>query len=727
MADNVTLNSGSGGATAAADDIGGIHYQRVKPSLGADGSATDAIGISAALDSAGTGIQAVGLVAQLDDASTATVTENQFAPVRLSSRRALLVEGVASGTAIPVTESGSATSAKQDTLIGHVDGIEALLTTIDADTGNISTKIDTVAGAVSGTEMQVDVLTSALPSGASTSAKQDTMITSLAALEGTVRAEDAASAGGHTGIVVMARRTDTPAAQSGTDGDYEFIQVTGGRLAATTTVTGTVTVDGSGVTQPVSHAALTELAAAIDTEVQCDIVGAIPAGNNNIGDVDVASIVPGTGATNLGKAEDAVHSTGDVGVMILGVRQDSQADFGADGDYVPLSIDADGAVRVSGGGGGTQYTEDAAAAADPVGNVNILVRKDTPAATVSADGDNIAQRGSDYGAAYVTLIDNAGAFVSVGGGTQYDEDTAHVSGDKLNMAGVVRADTAAAQSGTDGDRTVLITDANGRLHVNVGNTVTVGSHAVTNAGTFAVQVDGSALTALQLIDNPVKQEDDASANADSGFVILAKRLDTPANSSGTDGDYEQLQMSAGRLWTSTTVTSLPASTNTIEVVGDIAHDTGVSGNPVQVAAAAQDMDDTAPPNRVSAESDTTRLASCRDGAVFVHPHGPQVWSYHSDGSSALTDATVHAAPGAGLSLYVTDIVVSTGAATALNVFFEEGASKVLGPYYLEAVAGRGLALHFQTPKKITANTALTVTTSAAIAQCVDVTGFTAQG
>lgn len=66
-----------------------------------------------------------------------------------------------SSSALP---SGASTSAKQDTIIGHVDGIEGLLTTIDADTGNISTKIDTIAGAVSGTEMQVDLVGS-LPAG----------------------------------------------------------------------------------------------------------------------------------------------------------------------------------------------------------------------------------------------------------------------------------------------------------------------------------------------------------------------------------------------------------------------------------------------------------------------------------------------------------------------------------------------------------------------------------
>lgn len=177
----------------------------------------------------------------------------------------------------------------------------------------------------------------------------------------------------------------------------------------------------------------------------------------------------------------------------------------------------------------------------------------------------------------------------------------------------------------------------------------------------------------------------------------------------------------------TVAANLNAGTNTNEIVGDVAHDAAAAGNPLLVCGIAQDMDDTAPPNQVSAESDAVRIAADRDGAVFVRPFGPRVWSYHENSSSALTDTTVHAAPAAGLSLYVTDIICSTGAATAMNIFFEEGSTTVLGPYYLEAVAGRGLALHFLTPKKITAATALTVTTSAAIAHAIDVTGFIAQG
>lgn len=58
------------------------------------------------------------------------------------------------------------------------------------------------------------------------------------------------------------------------------------------------------------------------------------------------TVVPGTGATNLGKAEDAVHASGDVGVMALGVRNDDLTPTGADGDYTPFQTDEDGAVWV---------------------------------------------------------------------------------------------------------------------------------------------------------------------------------------------------------------------------------------------------------------------------------------------------------------------------------------------------------------------------------------------
>ena len=91
-------------------------------------------------------------------------------------------------------------------------------------------------------------------------------------------------------------------------------------------------------------------------ELQVDIVGSLPAGSAaigklaansgvDIGDVDVTSVVPGTGATNLGKAEDAAHSSGDTGVMTLAVRNDTPAALGgSDGDYAPLQVNSAGSL-----------------------------------------------------------------------------------------------------------------------------------------------------------------------------------------------------------------------------------------------------------------------------------------------------------------------------------------------------------------------------------------------
>jgi hypothetical protein len=60
---------------------------------------------------------------------------------------------------------------------------------------------------------------------------------------------------------------------------------------------------------------------------------------------------------NIVLAEDGVHVSGESGVLVLGVRNDAGTALAADGDRIPLSIDSSGAVRVTGGGGGTQYTE----------------------------------------------------------------------------------------------------------------------------------------------------------------------------------------------------------------------------------------------------------------------------------------------------------------------------------------------------------------------------------
>lgn len=62
------------------------------------------------------------------------------------------------------------------------------------------------------------------------------------------------------------------------------------------------------------------------------------------GSSDITSIIPGTGATNLGKAEDAATASGDTGVAILERRIDTLASSaGADGDYAFKNQDSIGA------------------------------------------------------------------------------------------------------------------------------------------------------------------------------------------------------------------------------------------------------------------------------------------------------------------------------------------------------------------------------------------------
>ena len=77
------------------------------------------------------------------------------------------------------------------------------------------------------------------------------------------------------------------------------------------------------------------------------------------------------------------------------------------------------------------------------------------------------------------------------------EDAAHSSGDAGIMGLSVRQDAAAALAGTEADYQPLITDASGRLWVNIG-------------------ISASSIA---------KAEDAAHSSADVGAFVLAKRTD----------------------------------------------------------------------------------------------------------------------------------------------------------------------------------------------------------
>jgi hypothetical protein len=422
-----------------------------------------------------------------------------------------------------------------------------------------------------------------------------------------------------------------PAPLSTTGGGTEAAAL---RVTLANDSTGVVSVDDNGASLTVDGTVTANLAAGTNNIGDVDVLTlpALPAGDNAIGRVKI------TDGTDVADVLDLTNSN-PVAVAI---------------------VDGSG-TQITSFGGGTQYTEDAAAAADPVGTVPILVRKDTPAAITSTDGDNVAQRGTNYGAAFVQVVSSAGAFidsfggsggtaqadrssftdgttnatpiagvynetasdptedqaaavrltakraihvnlrdatgaeVSVGGGTQYDEDTASAAGEKLTMAGVVRADTAASQVGSDGDRTVLVVDANGRLHVN-GSGVTQPVSAAslplpTGASTLAEQQ--TQTTALQLIDDAV---------ATVAAAVPTKGL----AAAGTDGTNARLLKTDTSGELQVDVLTLPALVAGTANIGDV----DVLTVPAPLSTTGGGTEATA--LRVTVASDSTGVLSVDD-------------------------------------------------------------------------------------------------------------------
>jgi hypothetical protein len=135
--------------------------------------------------------------------------------------------------------------------------------------------------------------------------------------------------------------------------------------------------------------------------------------------------------------------------------------------------------------------------------------------------------------------------ITAGTGTNVDTRTEGTSGnhrqvivigDPATNAGVAPVDVTAG----------LKVDLGADNDVTVTGTVTVGSHAVTNAGTFAVQVDGAALTALQVIDNPVLVDDAAFTPATSSVMMAGFEFDDSSPDSVNEGDAGAARMSANR-------------------------------------------------------------------------------------------------------------------------------------------------------------------------------------
>lgn len=313
MADNVTANAGTGGATFATDDIAGVAYPRAKVGWGADGTFNDA-----------------------------DIASGKALPVQLRD---------ASGVAIV-----PATAAKQPAL---------------GTAGSASTDVVTIQGIASGTVVPISVAT--IPSHAVTNAGTFAVQAGLPATVDTNSGVKSAS----TLRVVLA--TDQPALTAKLLVTPDSVALPANQSVNINQIVGTTADVNSGVKsagtlrvvlatdQPALTAKLlvTPDSVALPANQSCNVAqinGITPlmgAGNTGTGSPRVTistdqvaiPVTVGAAATSIAKAEDAAHTTSDVGAMALGVRESTPTDLSAgntDGDYEPFQVSRDGAIWVSG-------------------------------------------------------------------------------------------------------------------------------------------------------------------------------------------------------------------------------------------------------------------------------------------------------------------------------------------------------------------------------------------
>ena len=107
-----------------------------------------------------------------------------------------------------------------------------------------------------------------------------------------------------------------------------------------------------------------------------------------------------------------------------------------------------------------------------------------------------------------------------------------------------------------------------------------------------------------------------------------------------------------------------------------------------------------------------------------HPNG---WKTNNNYGAAQTDAELRAAPGAGLHLYLTAVILSTEGAQNIRIVSDTagGPSTLeLGPYYFAANGGM-VAMIFEPAIQIPANTNVGVTSSGAVNHTVTLIGYVA--
>jgi len=189
---------------------------------------------------------------------------------------------------------------------------------------------------------------------------------------------------------------------------------------------------------------------------------------------------------------------------------------------------------------------------------------------------------------------------SGGGGTEYNEDTPHSTGAIGKVALVVRQDVAAQLATTDGDYSILINDANGRLHTLDANSASI-------------------KTAVETIDNAISGNEmqvDIVAALPAGTNAIGKLA---ANTGVDIGDVDVTTLPAITIAAAQTLATVTAITNVVHVddnASTISIDDGAGAITVDFAG-------TAPPIGAGVEATALRVTLATDstGVVSIDDNG----------------------------------------------------------------------------------------------------------
>lgn len=252
---------------------------------------------------------------------------------------------------------------------------------------------------------------------------------------GTTTAFGSGVTGTQTQRVVLATDVALPA---GTNVIGHVIADTG----STTAVTGNVTV-----VQPTG----TNLHVVLDTTSTTAVTQATGTNLHTVLDsgtlttlttlTGTTTLTPGTGATNLGKAEDAVAGSGDTGVASLYVANEAQSTLAADGDYVIPATDTKGNSFVK----GITTAADDAALTLMVKTFSLMAGYDGTTADMIRSGD-------------VNNIASAAGYLDIFGVCRYNATLPTITDTRYN----------GCQIGSRGSLNVSLVDANGTTGALVG-------------------------------------------------------------------------------------------------------------------------------------------------------------------------------------------------------------------------------------------------------------------